>query len=543
MQQRTNYLFDVLHNERGEGVVASVGDEVSIEGYPLLDETVYVIDINSLEYFEGDVGDSITIGVEDTVDLFAPDNDEDSTSEFGIEELVVARSIVSLQGAQPPSGEAPINVGVIDLISLEYVPDIVPVQPGGPDIYVDQINLELNSANELKVVWNRTDDISTSIDSNAITLPSTGGPNREEVEDWTWDLFSRIHIGNNFTENGIQWSYDDVRGMEQTGRIHAALALDPADGLAIDTPGGTRVELSLDIGGLDLIDPAVGDHVIIGDASDGNLPKRSLISSLMGTGTTPIRALGLGGLKLEFDSFSGFDEVSLDIFSNLFPNSPHLEDVIPFADRHLSGNPVGRATIQSILDLAPGGENDYVDNAELSFDASSRELTITLERTGSLVDLTDTVTIPGGVDTNDYVDTVGLSRSGNNLQIRLGRTGSLIDLVDTVTLLAPNPGDITGVTAGLGLDGGGSAGSITIGFDPDELIIVEPEDTDYVVIADTSDGGEPKRALVSGFVPPTPTIDLSWLDLNDTADAYTITEQIPRHGLWYDKFHRYCCDR
>ena len=40
----------------------------------------------------------------------------------------------------------------------------------------------------------------------------------------------------------------------------------------------------------------------------------------------------------------------------------------------------------------------------------------------------------GGTDTNDYVDAATLALSGQALTLTLGRTGSLADLTQTVTL-------------------------------------------------------------------------------------------------------------
>ncbi len=57
--------------------------------------------------------------------------------------------------------------------------------------------------------------------------------------------------------------------------------------------------------------------------------------------------------------------------------------------------------------------------------------------------LSGTPTIP--TDTNDYVNSVGASVSGSDLTITLGRTGSLADLTDTVTLPSGSGGTSDGV--------------------------------------------------------------------------------------------------
>jgi len=60
-------------------------------------------------------------------------------------------------------------------------------------------------------------------------------------------------------------------------------------------------------------------------------------------------------------------------------------------------------------------------------------------------------------------------------------------------------GDITAVTAGTALSGGGSSGDVTVNFAPSELSSATVASDDKVVIADTSDSDNPKTVTVSSI--------------------------------------------
>jgi len=60
-------------------------------------------------------------------------------------------------------------------------------------------------------------------------------------------------------------------------------------------------------------------------------------------------------------------------------------------------------------------------------------------------------------------------------------------------------GDITGVTAGDGLSGGGTSGTVSLALDANELTAATAVSTDYVVIEDVTDNTT-KKALVSDIV-------------------------------------------
>ena len=80
--------------------------------------------------------------------------------------------------------------------------------------------------------------------------------------------------------------------------------------------------------------------------------------------------------------------------------------------------------------------------------------------------------------------------------------------VSSVVALAPQ-GDITGVTAGTGISGGGTTGTVSVAFAPSELGSVTVASDDKVVIADTSDSDAPKTVTASSIAALAPQGDIT----------------------------------
>lgn len=75
--------------------------------------------------------------------------------------------------------------------------------------------------------------------------------------------------------------------------------------------------------------------------------------------------------------------------------------------------------------------------------------------------------------------------------------------------LANEAGDITGVTAGLGISGGGTSGDVSVAFAPSELSNATVATDDKIVIADTDDSDNPKTVTVSSVVALAPQGDIT----------------------------------
>ena len=73
-------------------------------------------------------------------------------------------------------------------------------------------------------------------------------------------------------------------------------------------------------------------------------------------------------------------------------------------------------------------------------------------------------------------------------------------------------GDITEVTAGTGLSGGGTTGAVTVNFDPDSLTLATVASGDKVAIADIDDSGAAKYVTAQSIA-----------DLGTTGDIEGVT--------------------
>ena len=90
--------------------------------------------------------------------------------------------------------------------------------------------------------------------------------------------------------------------------------------------------------------------------------------------------------------------------------------------------PTQRAVGFAIRDaIGTGSSNNFVD--DITHSVSGQDLTLTLSRSGGLIDLFEVITLP-------YVDAFTANLIGQDLTMTLGRTGSLADLVQIVTLPA-----------------------------------------------------------------------------------------------------------
>ena len=127
--------------------------------------------------------------------------------------------------------------------------------------------------------------------------------------------------------------------------------------------------------------------------------------------------------------------------------NPTFEDQI----RAPSRNATARAIAANIG--AGGDLNNYVD--DITHSLVGQDLTLTLSRSGGLIDLFEVITLPSAVftDTNDYVDSFDADLVGQVLTMTVGRTGALSTIVQSVTLPSGGGGTADGVVTGGSVSG------------------------------------------------------------------------------------------
>ena len=124
--------------------------------------------------------------------------------------------------------------------------------------------------------------------------------------------------------------------------------------------------------------------------------------------------------------------------------------------------------------------------------------------------------LSGGGTTGDVTLNIDLSEL-STATVATGDYVAIQDVTDnsskkvtaqSIADLAPQ-GDITGVTAGTGISGGGTTGTVSVAFAPSELSSVTVATDDKIVIADTSDSDNPKHVTVSSVVALAPQGDIT----------------------------------
>ena len=87
-------------------------------------------------------------------------------------------------------------------------------------------------------------------------------------------------------------------------------------------------------------------------------------------------------------------------------------------------------------------------------------------------------------------------------------------------------GDISGGTAGDGLSGGGTEGTVSLALDVNELSVVTAVAGDYVTIEDVGDGSS-KKALISDITALVPQGDLTAITAGTAIGVTSGTGPVP----------------
>jgi hypothetical protein len=125
--------------------------------------------------------------------------------------------------------------------------------------------------------------------------------------------------------------------------------------------------------------------------------------------------------------------------------------------------------------------------------------------------------LAGGTDGN----IISFDASGDPVAIATGSDGQVLTSAGAgapPSFETPTVGDITGVTAGVGLSGGGSSGALTITLDLSELSTVTPADGDFFSTLDSDGANEQKTtttALATLFAGTSLTASSSVISVDD----------------------------
>ena len=343
MVSYSHYLYDLLHNERGDGAVLSQ-DLQDLVNAGLPPDYFIIDDIVFLDHLDGDISQNEQIEIQDTVELWHEDTNHLEVIEIlRILDTVTGGDIVSV----PDPGRA--NVNIIDSIFLEYIP------PEGigievDDIYVDSIGLD----DQNRIALHRTDDLTIYSDPLSIgpttpTTPTTPVVNLYvNTVDLTLDPISN-DLTVTLSGDGIPAFHDTITLRDEKGIEDVVAGIGLGGGGTGDANG--IVALRLDINDIVLgntpLDPTDEFAVY---RSTGNFHARypmQRVTDYISAITGVIAGTGLSG-----GGDSGPIAITLDL-DDLSNATPVVEDYFAFVDTSVMGSqPTRRALISDLLALS-----------------------------------------------------------------------------------------------------------------------------------------------------------------------------------------------
>jgi hypothetical protein len=128
-------------------------------------------------------------------------------------------------------------------------------------------------------------------------------------------------------------------------------------------------------------------------------------------------------------------------------------------------------------------------------------------------------------DTSNFIDKTILTAKGSLISASGASTPSAITVASTngyvlsvnsatatgLEWAAPNPGDITGVTAGTGLTGGGTSGAVTVAIDTSSI---------YVVPSQSGESGKYLTTNGTAASWATLSVDTTSIEINSVMGVY-----------------------
>ncbi len=221
---------------------------------------------------------------------------------------------------------------------------------------------------------------------------------------------------------------------------------------------------------------AAGNGLTGGGAFDLNQNSDETITFTVGAGTGISVASGSVGID-----YAGTDNAILSATAA----TPAGADTMWFSDA--SDNAIKKATITNILALAPQGDITGVTGSDgISVSSGTGPVpNVTIDYTG-----TDNAILTASAASPAAADQLWFNDDGDDTIKRA--------TISDIVALAPQ-GDITGVTAGSGLTGGGTSGSVTLNVGAGDGIVVNANDVavDYAGTGNIIDAAADGSTIVA----------------------------------------------